>query len=240
MSPRARVTLVTVFLLTAAICARLGVWQLDRLQERRRANAVALGARAAPPVVLGTAQRPPDSAMAQRWVAAAGRYDHAREIVLWGRSFRGVPGVHVVTPLRPARGDTAVLVDRGFVPSPDAVTVELDSLAEPGEQRVAGVAVPIESRPDGGGPLARAGRTTWSRLDLAAARRLVPYPVFPFYIRQTPDSLRRGSQPGPARFPRRLPPPALDDGPHQNYALQWFAFAALGVAFGVVVWFRGR
>jgi cytochrome oxidase assembly protein ShyY1 len=44
MSARARVLLTVGFLATAAVCARLGVWQVHRLRERRAANAVAQAA----------------------------------------------------------------------------------------------------------------------------------------------------------------------------------------------------
>jgi surfeit locus 1 family protein len=73
-----------------------------------------------------------------------------------------------------------------------------------------------------------AGRTTWRRLELEALRRRLPYAVLPVYILQTPDS----SLP---RFPRRLEPPPVDEGPHLSYAIQWFLFAALAVGFTFLV-----
>ena len=102
----------------------------------------------------------------------------------------------------------------------------LDSLVEPGTVRVRGLATPIGS--GGGQPLEHAGRTTWARLDLDALRERLPYPLLPVVVRQTPDS----SLP---RSPRRLPAPELDDGPHLNYAIQWFLFAGMAVAFAVLV-----
>jgi surfeit locus 1 family protein len=157
-----------------------------------------------------------------------GVYDGANEIVLRELSFEGTPGVRVVTPLRPTIGDTALLVLRGFVPAPDARRAPLDSLGEPGERLVAGLALPLESATDGGAPLDRDGHTSWRRLDLAALRRRLPYPIYGFYLLQTPDS----SLP---RFPRRLDAPVPDDGPHLNYAIQWFAFALIATVVGVVV-----
>jgi surfeit locus 1 family protein len=131
-----------------------------------------------------------------------------------------------VTPLRLAEGDSAVLVLRGFVPAADAVRAEVDSLREPGTVRVRGLATPIPS--GGGHPVDHAGRTSWARLDLAALRERLPYPVLPVLVRQTPDSAL-------PRSPRRLAPPELSEGPHLSYAVQWFAFAAMTVAFGVLV-----
>ena len=211
----------------AAVCARLGFWQVERLRERRAANRLAAEARTAPPVRLPGAERPP----ANRRVEAVGRYDHANEIVLRGTSFQGLPGVTVVTPLRLPGSDTALLVTRGFVPAPDAVTAELDSLREEGEVRVQGIALAIDS--GRGRPLDRNGRATWAALDAAALRERLPYPVFPVAVRQSPD-------PALPRLPRRLEPPSLDDGPHLNYAVQWFLFAGMAVAFAVVVVARWR
>jgi hypothetical protein len=94
-------------------------------------------------------------------VRASGSYDFNTEFVIRRQSMEGVPAVRVVTPLRPATGDTAVLVIRGIVPSPDANTVELDSLAGAGPQRVEGIALAISTEPGGGEPLETNGRTTW-------------------------------------------------------------------------------
>ena len=49
---------------------------------------------------------------------------------------------------------------------------------------------------------------------------LVPFPV--------PD-------PALPRFPRRLEPLPIDDGPHLSYAIQWFSFALMAIVFGVVI-----
>jgi len=104
--------------------------------------------------------------------------------------------------------------------------VDTDSLREQGLVRVVGIAIPIPS--GGGKPLEYAGRTTWGRLDLAELRVRLPYPILPLYLRQLPDS----SLPA---FPRRAPLPALDEGPHLSYAVQWFLFALMAVLFGVLV-----
>jgi surfeit locus 1 family protein len=226
MSPRARLLLIGFFAIATMVCARLGFWQLDRLRQRRAANQIALQARAAAPVTLD-GEMTGDSSLIGRRVEATGRYDHAQEVVLRGKSYQGTPGVEIVTPLVFPGGRTAVLVNRGFLPAPDAMTVETDSLREPGEVKVEGIALAV---PWGNGtPLTRSHRTTWSRLDLEALGTRMPYTVAPVYIRQSPDSAL-------PRFPRRLAPPAIDDGPHLSYSIQWFSFAVMAVAFGVVVW----
>ena len=210
----------------AAVCARLGAWQIGRLHQRRAANQVVLQARAAAPISLDQPGRRDSAALAQRWVRVTGRYDRRHEIVLRGQAYQGTPGVHVVTPLRLRGSDTAVLVIRGFVPAPDAVRADLDSLDEPGERSVSGLALPIGS--GAGKPLAVAGRSTWARLDLPALTGSLPYPILSLAILQTPDSTL-------PRYPLRLAPPDVDDGPHLSYAVQWFLFSAMAVAFALVV-----
>jgi surfeit locus 1 family protein len=213
-------------LLAAAGFVRLGFWQLHRLGERRANNRAVLAARAAPVVALSGSLLGSADSLLERRVTARGRYDLEHDIVLRGGALQGVPGVQVATPLRLAGSDTAVLVERGFVPTPDAVTVDPRALAEPGDVQVTGLARLLQ--PGGGKPLQRDGKTTWARLDLAALRDSLPYPLLSISIRQTPD-------PSLPSFPRRLDPPAIDEGPHLSYAVQWFLFAGLAVAFAFLV-----
>jgi surfeit locus 1 family protein len=231
MSPLARRIVLAGLILVAALFVRLGFWQLGRLEERRAANRAALAARAEPPLTLAGGADWTAEELNERWVEARGVYDHGHEVVVRGQAFQGTPGVYVATPLRLAGSDSAVLVLRGFVPAADAVRADLDALREPGTLVVRGLATPMPS--GDGRPLEHDGRTTWARLDLTALREWLPYPLLPVLVRQTPA----GGQPS---LPRRLPVPEPSDGPHLSYAVQWFAFAAMTVAFGVLVVGRKR
>ena len=221
---------LAVIAITAIACIRLGLWQLERLRERRAENGVAQAARALPEIEMGGVDA---ASLAHRRVRATGTYDTAGEIVLRGQSHREQPGVYVVTPLRTRGAPGAVLVVRGFVPSPDAVTVELGALAESGDVTVHGIALPLSEREDEGGLLEHAGgRPTWKGLDRSAIEARLSYPVADVYIVQAPDSALPAS-------PRRIDPPALDDGPHLSYAIQWFAFAVIAVVGAVALLGRG-
>jgi surfeit locus 1 family protein len=223
MASRSRAGLIAGLLVVSLVCIALGIWQLGRLEDRRSANAVAQAARSAPAVALQGEWK--DSSLIQRWVRVQGRFDHAHDLVLRARSYRGVPGVELVTPLLSEGETTAVLVNRGFIPAPDAVTVDPDSFTEPGITTVEGIALPLDS--GGGAPLTRSRHTTWARLDRKALEERLPYSIYPVYIRRQPDSAAPD-------FPRRLPPPELGDGPHLSYAIQWFAFAAIALVFAGV------
>jgi cytochrome oxidase assembly protein ShyY1 len=106
----------------AAACIRLGFWQLDRLAERRLRNDQ-LAARLAQPVVELQALSADTTGWLHRHVILRGQYDVERSIVLPARYLGGVPGVHVVTPLRLASGE-AVLVNRGWLPAADGINAD--------------------------------------------------------------------------------------------------------------------
>lgn len=234
-----RGVVAAVLVLTmAAVCVRLGFWQLDRLEQRRARNAAVRAAQAQPPVALDAATFAAASADAESWawrpVEAAGTFHHAGDLLLRGRGREGRPGVHVASPLVLADG-RVVMVDRGWVPAPDAATANARAFRTTGPVRVAGVLRPMEVSPDGGLPAeGRAdGDSTWRRIDLGAARARSPGAVLPLYLQRLPAS---ADSPSP---PLAEPLPELSQGNHLSYAVQWFSFAVIGVV-GLVILIRKR
>lgn len=234
-----RGALAAVFVLAlAALCVRLGFWQLDRLEQRRERNAAIRAHGALPPLALDSAAAlagaHPES-LAWRRAEASGRYHHAGDMVLRGRSRGGRPGVHLVSPLVLADG-RVVMVHRGWVPSPDGTRAEPRLLRAEGPVRVSGVLLPIPSRPDRGLPVpgSMGGDTTWRRVDLAVARTRSPGPVLPLVLQQLPSPADADAPPLPE------PLPALSNGNHLSYAVQWFSFAAIAVAGFLILLLRGR
>jgi len=225
-----------LFLVIAAVvalgCVRLGVWQLGRLGERRAANALVrsrLDSAAVPPERL-----PADTGRARyRRVVLRGTYDFAHQVVLAGRSRNGSPGVNLLTPLRIAGHDTAVLVNRGWVYSPDATAVAATRWREPDAAQVEGLVNTYHDPATGPAIIGRDGRTL-RRLDPAALDTLVPYPLARYFVIAT-------SPPADSvTSPVRLAPPPLDEGNHASYAFQWFAFATIALGGAGVTWWQGR
>ncbi len=231
MSTRSRAPLVVLLVITAAVCVRLGFWQKARMEQRRAENAAAARAEALPPVSLNAPGAGLDTT--RRHATAEGTYDRTHEVVVRGHAHDQAPGVLVATPLRLAgRGDTAVLVLRGFVRAPDAVHADLAGLDEPGPVRVDGVTRALITAEDGGQPVTRDGATTWRRIDLAGVRKATPYPLLGVLLHQLPSAAL------PAK-PLRLPVEPPGEGPHRNYMLQWFAFALTALVFAGIVATRG-
>lgn len=194
----------------AGVCVRLGIWQLHRLAERRARNAVVQAARDLPPVEITSAHIAPDS-IHNRRVHVRGVYDFARERTWPGRSFEEVPGVALLTPLKLPDG-SAVFVDRGFAPAPDAMHVrnQQDYREPPPDSAdVTGLAL---TAPRGRGDV-----------DPSRLTDSLPYPVAPWVVLE----LARKGEVSPRVF--RWQPEPLDNGPHLLYAIQWFSFATIAL-----------
>jgi cytochrome oxidase assembly protein ShyY1 len=207
------------------LCVRFGIWQLDRLHGRRYVNQQFTEGMAASPQNLETLVDASGGApLRYRQAWAQGIYDPAREVILYGRTNAGEPGNHVLTPLRLPDG-RAVLVDRGWVP----FTMDTPPVPEgaPPTTRVKVVGLLVPSEP--GGAPEQAGATTFTRVDLDRIGAGLPYPLLPYAIQlRTQDPAQTGALPVPP------PAPTLDEGPHMDYALQWFAFAAIA-GFGFLL-----
>ncbi len=230
MSSHPRFLLFIISLVMAGVFIELGIWQLRRLSTRKAANLLAAQSRDADPVDLNI-NPGIRSDLSNRRVQVRGVYDRSHEIILRQHLYQEVPGLEVITPLRIEGRDSAILVNRGFTPSPDAVTATVENLEEPGTVLVRGIAFPVPTSPDSGGPIVHGGQLSWRRLDLGGLRTRIPYPLMDVYLLQLPDSTL------PAR-PIRLEPPALDNGPHLSYAIQWFSFAVIAVVGGWLFTFR--
>jgi len=207
-------------------CVRLGFWQLHRLAERRALN-IMLASR------LEDAPRPVadllrDSATAAyRRVRVTGTYDYANEYALASRTRQGSPGVNIMTPLRVAGSDTVVLVNRGWVYAPDAMSADLARWREPVNATATGYLLEVKGA--GSGPMAAATNPRVLRyLNRDSLNARLPYSVAPFLVVATEAPTPAGDS-----TPARLATPVLDEGPHLGYAFQWFAFAVIGLVGAV-------
>jgi surfeit locus 1 family protein len=216
-------------------CFRLGVWQLDRAEEKRDSMvAFASGAERALRAngeLRGLAR--------YQSIELAGRYDTQQQILLDNMpSLRGRPGYHVLTALQRETGDW-VLVNRGWVPVgqtraqlPDVrvdarlriVRGQLDEVPRPGIRLGTAQADSTTGAANGGWPKVL-NFPTPAQLSAALNRPLASSLVL--LAASQPDGYERAWQ---ARFgfgPER----------HLAYAVQWFGLlAAMLVTFVVVSW----
>lgn len=232
---RTRLVFFTLFSLAISLgCIRLGVWQLERLRARRELNAQVLARLAEAPVPLENLPR--NFTVRFRRVTTAGRYDFANEFVLTSRTRNGAPGVHIITPLRKAGTDTAVLINRGWAYTPDGMSVDLNLFREDSAAVIDGF---VEDFSIASGAVSTPSvERAMRRLDRDSLAARLPYPLAAVVLVQQKDSgeftaVDRGT-------PVRVEPPRLDEGPHRAYAIQWFGFALVGIAGSLVVLQRDR
>ncbi len=225
--------------LGAAVCVRLGFWQLNRLEQRRAFNAHVQRMWASSPLSLPADASEDLLALEYRAVQARGVYDFEHQIALRNQYWRGRPGYHLLTPLVMQDGQ-AILVDRGWIPyDGNGVPEAWRAYDEPGEVRVGGIIRlgQAESFPvrvgDPESPYGETRRVFWNLLVLEGIAEQVPYPLLPVYIQVDAD-LDDITPPIPSR-----PEVELTEGPHLGYAGQWFTFAAI-LFFGYPFFLRRR
>jgi len=219
-----RLWMTLLVIIGALMLCRLGIWQLDRLAQRRALNSSLNTRMAQPALTLAGAALDPDT-LEYRRVEVRGVYDPAQEIVLRNRELDGTPGVHILTPLHLSGSDTAVLVDRGWIPRDQADPATRSAFAAPpGEVLVIGIA--RRSQENVGGPQdpplgpQRPRLDSWFHVNIDSIQQQTGYPLLPIFIEQQPV-------PGDPALPRRVATADLGEGPHMGYAVQWFAFAII-------------
>lgn len=211
----------------AALGVALGLWQLGRGQEKRDLQERYERLAADAPVSVSSAElRAADVEL--RRVTARGVFEPRYAVYLDNRVMNGIPGYHVVMPLRLSE-QRYVLVNRGWVAGvpdrsrlPEVKTpggpVELTGVATvPGRQVYELSNRVIEGR-------------IWQNLTLERYREAYPLPIQPFVIRQD-SALDDG-------LVRQWGAPDLGAERHYGYAVQWFLLAATAVLFYVVTHVR--
>lgn len=212
----------------SALCIRLGIWQLDRLDQRRAFNARVQAQLDAPLLELRSEALEADLYnMEYRSVSARGRYDFTHQVALRNQYYGSEWGAHLITPLILEESGEAILVDRGWIPAADFEAGDWGKFDEPGVVQVDGwlrrpqVKAELGSRRDptpypGSAPL-----SAWYFINIEQMAGQMPYPLLGAYIQQSP-------QPGWEGPPYRTQPTLeLSEGPHMGYALQWFTFAII-------------
>ncbi|UYN91821.1 MAG: SURF1 family protein [Anaerolineales bacterium] len=227
--------LATVLVLAAAaVMVRLGVWQLDRLEWRRAFNARVIEQANLAPMQLGAADTNLDLySMEYRQVQITGEYLANDAVALrnqvWVTVYGNQLGYKLLMPLRIEGSDTAILVDRGWIPAEQPL--DLAQYAEPGPVTITGqlrraeIDVQLAFNAD---PTLQPGEQRlelWNYLDLPRLAQQMQTPLLTSgYVQIVPQDEQ--TQPPFAN------PPELDlsEGSHFGYAVQWFTFATILLA----------
>ncbi len=211
-----------IALVMMAILLGLGTWQLQRKVWKENLLATIAARMDAPPVDLPSTLGDPQDWSFRR-VHLTGHFADDKAIRLYGRTYEGKAGVHLLVPLIRDNGP-AVLVDRGFVPFESGDTLapiapspdEIDGVVRPPE--AAGRFVPSD-KPD---------RNIWYGVDIPAMSRVVGRDLAPVYVAARPS----GTPGWPAGPGGREALGIRNE--HLNYAIFWYSMAAaLAVIYGL-------
>jgi surfeit locus 1 family protein len=220
--PRLWPTLIALAML--AILIGLGTWQLHRRDWKEALLAQIATSMSAEPISL-PATLPDPASWTFRRVRIAGRFDSAHAFWLYGRTYGGKAGIHLVAPFLRDSGD-AVLVDRGFVPfdhgstlapfAQDDGPVEIDGIVRAPEP--AGWSVPAN----------KPGENIWYAVDIPAMAQSAGRPLAPVYVAARPhagESWPAGTG-GTESLGIR--------NEHLNYAIFWYSMAAVLAAIYIL------
>ncbi|HVI24943.1 MAG TPA: SURF1 family protein [Xanthomonadaceae bacterium] len=231
----ARRTLLAGWLLAlavAALFARLGAWQLDRMRQKQAwldAAQAALQARAPHPLALAAE---PARAHGYDWAEGLGRFTAAPAVLLDNQEHAGRIGVRAYRVFQPEHG-APLLVELGWLPVPG--DRRMPSVPVPAQREVAGLLAP----PPSAGlarPVAQAqpdGSLLLVSFDLPLLRRTLDLPTLAPRVLKLDPAL-------PPAYPRTLDilPNTLPPARHLGYAVQWFALAATVLVIALVLTLR--
>ena len=211
-------SLVVVVIVGAFIL--LGFWQLRRLDERQLSNAIVAARVDRQPVSVDDidAAGLPKTDLEFTTIRLAGAPDPERSVFLRSQTHNGVAGSHQLVPVKLVDG-RAVLVNVGWVPLGSFPT-SVPGLD--GNVSIEGLVRASQPRPPLGQEESDGDLLEVRRVDLDRLRPQFPYQLVDFWVQlRSPDI--DGAVPHPVE------PPALDEGTHLAYAIQWFSFATISV-----------
>ena len=211
--------LLVVFLVVVMV--NLAFWQLRRLDQRRHFNAEVRANTAQPVASFDSVKTDLANPATIEWrpVTVSGTYVTGHEFLVVNRSQNGDTGRNVVDALRLVDG-SLFLVNRGFVPLATAVppvptgTVALTGRLRVSEHRTTG-------QPE---DQSVSGLSEIHRVDIGVLAKQFDSKVLPMYVEQLE------STPRDAKDLEPILAPALDEGPHLSYTIQWFIFSACVIA----------
>lgn len=213
------ITTILVFV-GVIVCIRLGIWQLDRLEQRKAFNLQVETMQNIEALNLNKGIPADIESMEWRNVTVTGIYDFDNQVAVRNQYYENQYGYHLITPLQFDGG--VVLVNRGWVPADS----DWQTYDEVGEVTVSGKIRLGQGKPTFGGvedalPVDGSKLEVWKNLDVEKISTQFLYPILNIFIQPTVDE-DDSIPPIPYQ-----PTIELTEGSHFGYAIQWFTFAMI-------------
>ncbi|MFW5420770.1 SURF1 family protein [Nocardiopsis sp. CNT-189] len=230
-----------VAVLAIAVCMGAGYWQFVRAQEPDRSEVSSPVQELAEARPLEQVTEPgaymPESD-GNTAVTAEGTYADTPPLLAPGRSGAGEPGYYVIAPLLTAE-DTAVVVNRGWIPRADGEDGVPDGLPEPpeGEVSVTGWLQPPQKNDEGYSPIG-VPEGHVARIAPSVLVNTWPYRLYEGYVvlggQEPADTAAEGAAVGLEPVPPPRPEEKISwNWRNVSYAAQWGVFGLAVLVFWV-------
>ncbi len=213
--------LTAIFVCVIALFYSLGVWQLERADEKKRLAGQITQRLSQQTLVLDQVNidQLKHSDVAYRLVELTGQFETQDQFFVDNKKHNGRAGYHVITPFKIYNSQQRILVNRGWVDSggnrqilPDVLT-HMETVTLTGRLSSPVIA---HFRPGISQPAESLGGI-WLYIDLNYFASLSGTSVVPYIL-----LLNKDNQYG---FVRDWPKFKANTEMHTGYAIQWFAFA---------------
>lgn len=220
----------------------LGIWQLDRRDQREAYNQTVFQRWMQEPLNLNLEMMPADLVDLEfRRIQVTGSFDFAHQVALKNQNVQNQPGIQLLTPFLLDNDDAAapraILVARGWIPLADSAPEEWTQFDEPEIKNLIGLAQESQMLEEESLlPTSLDFQQEWYRADIDAIQHQMPYRLLSFFLYQLPEEGRLFAQ-MPIREERHPAMHLRSPMMHTNYAVQWFSFALI-LGFGYLMLVR--
>jgi surfeit locus 1 family protein len=225
---RAQAIPTIAMVILAPLFIGLGIWQLDRAEQKRNQGTTLELRRKQPHLSLNTPLSIDADQLVFRKVVARGHYLNHKSVLIENRKHQGKNGFHLITPLQIQESAGILLVNRGWV-AQDQVDAALrkanieESVTVHGEVRIPQAPAIELNQSD---MAAKDVPPHWPFLTLEHFSAWSGLDIHPFVVLQSPQDDHG--------FLRHWPQPRVSDLMHIGYAIQWFGFFIITL----LVWYR--
>lgn len=229
--PKLIPTLVTVVLFPSLIS--LGLWQLDRAEQKRGMDNEVNAAINKPAINLNTANLNKLTEEIYRSANIIGEFDTSKQFLLDNRTHKGLPGYHVLTPFKFDNNGklNTVIINRGWIGydgTRDKITdigVAATSFTITGDIKSIPKSIVLSNKSESVGIIFKTNNIEQQGIQLIQAikldelQQITSYKLLPILIQLNNAS--------PEGFVREWQPYYGSIDKHNAYALQWFAMALI-------------
>lgn len=219
--------LMIIAIIISLLMVRLGVWQMDRAEQKQQILSQSLALAELPPVSLMNLLDQVDldsSALRFRQITATGQYLADKTILIDNQVFESQVGYALLTPFRLKNSGAEIIVDRGWLPV-GASRDQLPVFETPREELtlIGRLNLPYAKPPLWNDEFAVAQGQVWQYLPVDEFRQQTKLDVLPLMLELAPQDATQNAVLSP-----KINWQTIDDkwvAKHQAYALQWFCMA---------------